>query len=137
MCGRWYNTAMRICVFIFDLIRFSLVTALFIASQNTEVETLFFFPIAMLFTSLALFPIMMFFLIIDPEKYKVFASLYCAGKIISVCAVVSAFIHALYVMIPTIIFWTANKFILNLAVPFLTILDILCIVVLFPKTGGK
>jgi hypothetical protein len=130
---------MRVCVFIFDLIRFALITSLFIGSQKIGLssEYVFFFPVSLLLTPTALFPIMMFFLMIDPLKYKSYASLYCAGKIISICAVVAAFVKALYVMLPSLIFWTPNKFILNFSIPFIALMDIASVFILLPKITFK
>ncbi|MDR0409358.1 MAG: hypothetical protein LBH18_03065 [Spirochaetaceae bacterium] len=116
----------RFATFLYDALRFFIMIFLLLGTlpQLDNSDNYFFSPV-LCAVPLALFPLMTFFLWLDREKYKVFAPLYAAGKIVSICAALAIFFSSFREFISVCILLDARKIILNLTIPILVLLDIL------------
>ncbi|GMO22498.1 MAG: hypothetical protein Ta2B_01540 [Termitinemataceae bacterium] len=110
--------------------KFNLILSPSGASEINDVS-LFFLPHYSYVASIALFPIMSFFLWLDSKKNRVFLSLYIAGKIINACAVITPFAIWITAVMPSVHFWTRSKLLFNLTFPAVIILDLFSILILY------
>jgi hypothetical protein len=86
---------------------------------------------------LSLFPLMAFFLWFDYKKYKPFVYLYVAGKIASVCAVITSFFSLLKELFSVLWFLDTKKIITNMIIPVFTFLDLLFVILVIFLSNHK
>ncbi|MDR2842315.1 MAG: FUSC family protein [Spirochaetaceae bacterium] len=123
---------LRFLCFVYDVMRFVLMTLLLGAAGSFERNAdAYFFPLIAYTAQIALFPVMSFFLWVEQEKYSNFKMLYCAGKIFSVCAIIAALAPAASALLQVMPFWDKPKWIVNMIFPLIALFDIFTILILF------
>ncbi|GMO35346.1 MAG: hypothetical protein Ta2F_11410 [Termitinemataceae bacterium] len=126
---------LKILIFCYDVLRFFLLTFClgFAKSLDSNTVDTFFFPMYSYVTAIALFPIMSFFLWVNPTKNAPFKYLYAAGKTINAIIVLEALIVNLNVILPVVQFWNRSKWIINSVFPIMILIDILTVIIFLKR----
>jgi hypothetical protein len=114
---------------LYDVFRFIILALLLLPAeiQFTGLDN-YFMPNPLYIAPLTLFPLMAFFMWFDSKKYRVFAYLYTAGKIISLSAVVAAIFYSRDKFSAIFMFLEVKRALFHLILPCLAFLDLLFIV---------
>jgi hypothetical protein len=122
---------LRLIMFLYDTARFFALFILFVVLEPSINPADNYFAGKLLYAApLSLFPLMAFFLWLDYKKYAPFVYLYATGKIISICAAAAPVVSSFRELFTMLLFADTKKIIVNIAVPALTFLDLLFVILL-------
>jgi hypothetical protein len=127
---------------VYDIFRWVLMTAILVGLVGTAEKgivingaatTLTMIPYLLYAAAPALFPLMTLFLWLNRKQYRPFASLYIAGKIIGIVAVVvwCYFNWSLNGTMLLVRFGKGRDILYHIIIPFLTLLDALSVLGIF------
>ncbi|MDR0382831.1 MAG: hypothetical protein LBH50_02470 [Spirochaetaceae bacterium] len=119
---------LKFVTFLYDAFRFSALMFLLLPEIRANADSGYFAASLFCASSLALFPLMAFFMWFDSKIYRVFAYLYTAGKIAGICAAVAGIFSLRGDFMAELLLLDSKKFLAVLVAPCFAFLDVIFLI---------